>query len=93
MFFKPEFESEFLALFQSRSTLIRQFEGCRDLYLVKNTEASCAYTTISIWQSEVHLENYRQSLLFQETWALTKVGFAQRPVAVSYPIIWPVHDV
>lgn len=87
MFFKPEFETEFLQLFDSRKELIRHFPGCQSVALVKNHENLCAYSTISLWQSADNLELYRQSDLFKDTWSKTKIGFSAPPRAISYPVV------
>jgi heme-degrading monooxygenase HmoA len=39
--------------------------------------------TLSIWDDETALEAYRQSELFQTTWAKTKVLFAEKAEAWS----------
>jgi autoinducer 2-degrading protein len=39
--------------------------------------------TYSIWTGPERLEAYRQSELFQQTWAKTKVLFADKPQAWS----------
>ncbi len=42
--------------------------------------------TYSYWESEAHLNTYRHSDLFRETWAKTKVLFADKPEAWSIEV-------
>jgi heme-degrading monooxygenase HmoA len=39
--------------------------------------------TYSWWDSEEHLNNYRNSHFFDDTWSLTKQKFAAKPEAWS----------
>ncbi|MFM1898201.1 MAG: hypothetical protein RL577_441, partial [Bacteroidota bacterium] len=43
--------------------------------------------TLSRWESVDDLERYRNSQLFEETWAKTKVLFDRKPEAFSYNIL------
>ena len=84
MTFHPDHVTEFLKLFDERSSRIRSFEGCERLDLVRDTSAQNVMTTISVWESEEALASYRASDIFNETWAITKGMFADRPEAASY---------
>jgi quinol monooxygenase YgiN len=84
MEFKPEALGDFAAIFEESREKIRQFEGCHFLELLRDVENESVLTTYSIWESEADLENYRQSALFQMTWAQVKPLFAAKPVANSY---------
>jgi quinol monooxygenase YgiN len=85
---KMEFEQEkvdtFLALFNSTRDKIAHFDGCIKLYLLKSVDAPNLFFTYSIWESEGHLENYRRSELFQQTWSKTKILFSNKPEAWSF---------
>lgn len=85
---KMEFrESEidrFIAIFESKKQDIRSFSGC---YGVKLLQAGKTFFTYSIWEDEAALNNYRSSDFFQETWATTKVLFAEKAVA------WTVTEI
>lgn len=83
MHFAADKTTEFLALFAGVKDLIAAFEGCRHLELWRDTTNPCIFFTHSIWQSKTHLEQYRQSELFQATWAVTKTFFAAPPQAWS----------
>lgn len=73
----------FLALFNERKSLIRHFDGCRHLELWQDAGKSNIYFTYSIWDSEEHLNHYRFSELFKDTWLKTKALFADKPQAWS----------
>jgi len=84
---KMEFQQEkvntFLELFASTRDKIANFDGCTELELLNSVEKNNIYFTYSIWKSEQHLENYRQSELFKETWSKTKILFKNKPEAWS----------
>lgn len=83
MSFEPKETDNFLALFNERKELIRGFEGCKHLELWQDAHSSNVYLTYSIWESEKHLDHYRFSDLFKDTWARTKALFADKPIAWS----------
>lgn len=47
----------------------------------------CVLFTLSIWEDESDLENYRQSALFQDTWAKTKALFGGKPEAWTVKVL------
>jgi quinol monooxygenase YgiN len=83
MEFRVEEIAAFEAIFERSKHAIRRVEGCK--YLAMNQDASQPHVryTYSIWESEAALEKYRQSELFQTTWAATKVLFAAKAQAFS----------
>jgi quinol monooxygenase YgiN len=83
MTFKGEEVDKFLSLFNDRKDRIRHFEGCSHLELWQDAHQANIFFTYSIWQSEQHLEHYRFSELFKDTWARTKVLFADKAQAWS----------
>ncbi|TAE01265.1 MAG: antibiotic biosynthesis monooxygenase [Bacteroidetes bacterium] len=83
MYFKPESVSDFLVLFESVKDKIRFFEGCQQLELLQDLDNPNSLSTYSIWENAQALENYRQSDLFKNTWAKTKILFALPPLAFS----------
>ncbi|WP_448520427.1 putative quinol monooxygenase [Rhodoflexus sp.] len=84
MTFKPDKTAEFLAIFEASKHKIRNFNGCRYLALLQDAQNPAIYSTYSVWESPEHLEQYRQSELFQSTWAATKQLFADKPLAFSH---------
>jgi heme-degrading monooxygenase HmoA len=83
MSFRPDAVNEFENVFQSTRNRIASFEGCRKLELHKEKNAPNIYFTVSHWESETALNNYRNSELFATTWAKTKVLFNDKPEAWS----------
>jgi heme-degrading monooxygenase HmoA len=81
MTFRPEEIEAFKTLFDQRKNLIRNFEGCTHLELWQDKAQPNIFFTYSYWDSEVHLEAYRTSHFFDDTWTLTKQKFAARPEA------------
>jgi len=83
MTFREDEVATFLALFAEREKLIRNFEGCNHLELWQDVQQQNVFFTYSIWDSETHLNHYRFSELFQDTWAHTKPLFTTKPEAWS----------
>ena len=81
MEFTPDKVSSFRQLFARQQHLIRHFPGCLHLELWEHGASSNIFFTFSKWESEEALEAYRQSDLFRETWAATKVLFNAKPTA------------
>ncbi len=83
MTFVPERVPEFLANFEEKKELIRHFEGCQHLELLKEIDKDNVYFTYSYWDSLRSLEKYRHSSLFKGVWAFTKSLFSDKPAAWS----------
>lgn len=83
MTFNPEKIDEFLINFNASKNEIRNFAGCRLLELYRDKNNTNVFFTYSYWDDELALENYRNSSLFNEVWAKTKVLFSERPQAWS----------
>jgi heme-degrading monooxygenase HmoA len=81
MIFRKEEVLSFQQLFEERKHLIRGFEGCTHLELWQDNNDPCIFFTYSIWDTEAHLEAYRASGFFDDTWKLTKSKFADKPQA------------
>lgn len=76
-----------MAIFEESKDKIRAFEGNLHLELLRDTTQQHVLFTLSHWEDEAALERYRQSELFQNTWARTKVLFAEKAQA------WTVEGV
>ncbi len=83
MGFIPDQIDAFLKNFEQNKSKIRNFEGCSHLQLLRDEHQSNQFFTYSYWESESHLNNYRNSALFKEVWANTKNKFSQIPEAWS----------
>lgn len=83
MTFKPENTQVFENIFSNVKSEIIKSEGCKNVRLLRDTKNSCIYFTISLWENENALENYRNSELFNDTWQKTKILFSEKPMAWS----------
>jgi (4S)-4-hydroxy-5-phosphonooxypentane-2,3-dione isomerase len=83
MKFREDKISDFLQIFDQSKDLIKGFAGCQGVKLLKDRRDASRMFTISYWESEKHLEAYRVSDLFQNTWSNTKVLFDAKPQAWS----------
>jgi quinol monooxygenase YgiN len=81
--FAEENTKVFEAIFEATKNSIRTFEGCQHLELHRDVNHPNVYYTLSWWQSAESLEAYRQSDLFQTTWAKTKALFNAKAMAYS----------
>ncbi len=83
MTFQQDKVSAFTEMFEQRKKMIREFEGCERLELLQDIHKENVFFTYSFWLGEEHLNNYRHSELFKDTWSLTKEMFSDRPAAWS----------
>ena len=88
MTFRNETVQTFITeVFEQSKTRIRAFEGCRHMELVRHKTSPNLLITLSIWDDEAALENYRASALFADTWAKTKALFAEKAEAWTVEVI------
>ncbi|MEW7291580.1 putative quinol monooxygenase [Aquimarina sp. 2304DJ70-9] len=87
MGFVPDQIDAFIAIFEQNKDKIQNFEGCSHVKLLQDINQPNQFFTYSHWESEEHLNNYRNSALFKGVWANTKNKFNQKPEA------WSVHKV
>lgn len=66
---------------------IRNFEGCRELEILRDTYKNNIFFTCSIWESNEALEKYRKSDFFTQIWPQAKKWFSAKPNAWSVEII------
>jgi hypothetical protein len=85
MNFLPDKVDSFLEIFNENKNRIASFPGCTSLQLKRDINTPTIFFTISEWNSETDLENYRNSELFKGVWGKTKVLFREKPQA------WTVH--
>ncbi|WP_300440966.1 antibiotic biosynthesis monooxygenase family protein [Christiangramia sp.] len=83
MGFQADKIDEFLVNFEENKSKIRGFEGCLFLELYRGKDNTNQFFTYSYWKDEESLENYRNSELFKNVWANTKVLFNEKPEAWS----------
>jgi len=83
MTFHPEKVADFLENFEANKVAIRSSPGCRHLELWQDEDQKNIFVTYSHWESEAHLNQYRDSELFKSVWGFTKALFAEKPQAFS----------
>lgn len=83
--FEKDKVDAFLKNFDERKERIANFEGCISLEAL---QADNVIFTFSHWESEAHLEAYRQSDFFKETWTITKQYFCDKPQAWTVQSVW-----
>jgi quinol monooxygenase YgiN len=81
--FKEEEVDNFMDLFHEVKDKIRASAGCTDLQLLRDTSMHNVLFTVSQWDSEAHLDQYRNSELFNAVWPDTKIKFSGKPEAWS----------
>ena len=79
----PENVSTFQNYFKESYTKIRNFPGCCDLSLHADINQEGVVITFSKWESEAHLNVYRDSDVFKSTWEKVKPLFVAKPEAFS----------
>ena len=88
MTFQPEAVDLFVRqVFDPSKDKIRAFPGCRHMELLQSTRDHRVLFTLSYWDSEDALEQYRQSTLFKATWVKTKALFAEKAEAWSVNVL------
>lgn len=88
MTFRPEAVHTFIEeVFEPSKTAIRAFPGCRHMELLRYLKEPNVLFTLSYWDAESDLDNYRQSELFRNTWVKTKALFADRAEAWSVEVL------
>ncbi len=86
MAFAPDKADAFINAFNERKHLIASFEGCNGVELLRDVDSPNIFFTYSKWDTKEHLEVYRQSELFNTTWALVKQWFTGKPEAWSVEV-------
>lgn len=83
MTFQSDKVEQFQKMFDEKKNLIRDFEGCKRLELLRDVNHSNIFFTYSFWDHEDDLNKYRHSKLFKGVWAVTKTFFSKEPEAWS----------
>lgn len=89
MVFREDEVNSFKILFEERKHMIRNFEGCTHLELWQDKQNPQVFFTYSWWNTVEHLNNYRASHFFDDTWTITKQKFAAKPEAWT---VQPLHQ-
>ena len=83
MSFKKDKIDEFLSNFNKNKDKIKSSKGCNFLELYRDKTDPTIFFTYSYWESDLDLENYRNSELFKNVWSITKQLFEDKPEAWS----------
>ena len=83
----PQYADEFAAIFRDHKQHIAQFEGCIELNAYQDHRNPHIFFTISRWQNEASLDNYRYSPFFKELWGKVKPLFAEKAIAHSLTLV------
>ncbi len=83
MSFHSEHIPKFLENFELMKEKIRNAPGNRLLELYQDKNNPELFFTYSYWETEIDLENYRNSELFYDVWQFTKQLFNAKPEAWS----------
>ncbi len=73
----------FLGIFGKYSDQIRAAEGVHEVQLKQDIKDPCICFTLSHWESEAFLNQYRDSALFNEVWGQVKPLFRAKAQAWS----------
>lgn len=92
MTFQENKVDAFLENFKIHQNSIRNFPGCVHLELWQDENQKNIFTTYSHWESENHLNQYRDSELFKTVWKFTKGLFSEKPIAFSSKKIVEVRN-
>ncbi len=85
--FHPQHTQQFISIFEESKPHIQNMPGCNGVKLLQDISQHNVFFTYSYWQSQADLDVYRNSPLFETTWAKTKVLFNDKPMAWSTNII------
>jgi quinol monooxygenase YgiN len=83
MSFHQEHRTSFLSIFEDKKQFIRASKGCNLLELYQDKNNLNLFFTYSYWNTAQDLENYRNSALFKDIWAKTKILFNAKAEAWS----------
>ena len=73
----------FLENFKNIEHKIRSAPGNKFLQLLQDKQDCCIFFTYSHWETEEDLNNYRNSVFFDEVWTFTKKLFNKNAEAWS----------
>jgi heme-degrading monooxygenase HmoA len=87
MSFHSQYIDEFTSIFKTSRHSIKGFAGCKHVELLQDELHPTTFFTFSIWESEEHLNAYRNSELFSRVWASTKKLFNDKPQAWTVKLL------
>ena len=91
MSFKEDKIDDFIKSFNNSKEKIRNTQGCKLLELYRDKTNPTVFFTYSYWDTELDLENYRNSQLFKNVWNITKLLFKDKPEAWSVDKVYSLQ--
>ena len=91
MNFKEDKIDDFINNFNNNKDKIRNTRGCKLLELYRDKTNPTVFFTYSYWDTELDLENYRNSQLFKNVWDITKLLFKDKPEAWSVDKVYSLQ--
>ncbi|MBM3160560.1 MAG: antibiotic biosynthesis monooxygenase [Bacteroidetes bacterium] len=79
--FEEDKVNDFLNLFETIKWNVAKFPGCRGMNLLKDNEHSNIFFTVSVWENDEALNNYKGSELFWTIWPTLKIYFKEKAEA------------
>ena len=74
---------EFQFFIEKVKPSISNFKGCNHIVLLNETDNGNTFFSYSYWKNEEMLENYRNSIFFQDMWKNIKSYLSRKPNAWS----------
>jgi (4S)-4-hydroxy-5-phosphonooxypentane-2,3-dione isomerase len=87
MSFHEERCADFEQKFADIKEQIGNQPGCANVKLLRAKGEENVYFTLSDWESDSDLDNYKETVLFETVWAEVKEWFNAKPEAWSTEII------
>ncbi len=77
--FKDEYIQAFKIHFETVKSKITNNTGCEKVTLLQDANNPNVFFTYSLWLSEKHLDNYRNTEFFNKIWSKVKINFSEKP--------------
>lgn len=81
--FEPNFAETFKIIFKEHRAGIVHMQGCISLQAYQDIHLPHVFFTISQWENEAALDNYRFSDFFKSLWSKVKPHFTEKAIAHS----------
>ena len=79
----PDTIEHFVTIFDTSKDTIKKMKGCHGVELYRDVKHHNVIFTVSKWDSEADLNEYRSSEYFKGVWSKTKKLFCAKPQAWS----------
>jgi len=87
MTIRSEERERFIQLFEIHREAISSMPGCQSLQIFHDLDSTCVFFTVSNWQTDDHLQQYRNSMVFKSLWPEVKSLFQSSAEA------WTVNEI